>query len=75
MSNDMIKQGKMRPTGFKTPSKRQLGLILIREDYAKHGQDTGIATRSMIEYNISRNAYNHEAQIGLDIKNNVRLNK
>lgn len=69
---DMVKQGKKRPKGFKTPSNRQKALILIREDYANHGKDTGVATRSMLENRISRKAYNIEAQKGLDIKNGIR---
>ncbi|MDO9518080.1 MAG: hypothetical protein Q7J10_08550 [Methanosarcinaceae archaeon] len=52
--------------------KAQGSSLLIREDYANHGKDTGVATRNMLENRISRKAYNIEAQKGLDIRNGIR---
>lgn len=46
-------------------TKRQIALLNIKIDYAKHGKDTGDATRSFIEGGISRSAYNEAARIGM----------
>lgn len=48
-------------------TKRELALEAIRLDYAKHGKDSGVATRLYVENRISYAAFRKAASEGQNI--------